>query len=138
MPGGTAGKFIVEKSWDVAGSELIDRTLTAEQKNRIKKLDHPEVVKELNRTERYLAQMALLGDKGLATQLIPEGSPLWRWDKDGDGQLELPTPPLGTVPASEDWREFSEALEFERTRQPPSKIGVALMQVDLWAESHKV
>jgi hypothetical protein len=42
----------------------------------------PELVKELNRTERYLAQ-------------------------------------------------------FERDRQPPSKIGVALMEVDLWAEANK-
>jgi hypothetical protein len=135
VPGGYVGKFVVDKALETAGSELTDKVLSAEEKKRVKTLDEKGLTNEMDRATHYLALVAVFGDKELTAQLVPPGSPLRQWDKDGDGRIQMPTPPLAGTKTPKDWQAFTEALKHERDNNTP--IGQAVREIETWAEIWK-
>ncbi|MGH9892550.1 MAG: hypothetical protein ACREA0_11300, partial [bacterium] len=136
VPGGFAGKFVLDKALETAGDEFITKkVLSGEEKKRVKALDEDGLTDDMDRSARYLTLVALLRDKGITDQLVPSDSPLRKWDKDSDGHIEMPTPPLAGTKAPKDWQDFSNALHEERKRGSP--IGKAVQEIEGWAEIWK-
>jgi hypothetical protein len=131
VPGGFAGKFIVDKALETAGKESLDKVLDAKNQERIKNLDKDELKEELNRNGRNFVTIGMLSDKNVTDQLVDEDSRLRaNWDKNKDGQLEIPDPD------SNDWQKFTEDVTSEMDHGTP--IGRALLELDVWAEAFKV
>lgn len=136
VPGGFVGKFVLDKALETAGDEFITKkVLSEEEKKRVKALDEEGLKDDMDRSARYLTLVALLRDKGITDQLVPADSPLRRWDKDGDGLIEMPNPPLAGTKAPKDWQDFANALHEERRRGSP--IGKAVQEIEGWVEIWK-
>jgi len=135
VPGGYAGRFVVDKALETAGSELTDKVLSAEEKARVKTLDEKSLTNEMDRATHYLALIAVFGDKELTEKLVASDSPLRQFDKDNDGRIEIPTPPLAGTKTPKEWQAFTEALNEERKNNTP--IGQAVREIETWAEIWK-
>lgn len=85
-------------------------------------------------TVRAEMGITVVGDKGLADQLVPQDSPLRKWDVDGDGRIDVPPPPLPHADADA-WDDFTSALEFELRRGSP--IGRVALKISDWTETFR-
>jgi hypothetical protein len=101
-----------------------------EEKER--SLDGSELADELHRPLTFLAEIVVLGENGLTDQLVPPDSPLRTdWDRNSDGQIEVPPPPLPRADADA-WDDFTRAIEHERRRGSPT--GRVLLEISSWAQ----
>lgn len=100
---------------------------------KISGLDRDDLTNEVSRLLTWIGVTVIYSEKGVTDQVVPTESLLRKeWDKDGDGRLNIPGPPISSGSDAKAWQDFTGTFPdlpaTERSGIPDTEIRVAADQ----------